>query len=124
MGNEKIKILVADDDVAILDVLQIMLHEVGGYSVDTVTNGAAVLKVENNPPDLILLDLWMSGMNGGEICQKLKSNSKTRDIPVIIFSANRDIAAIARSSGADDYLPKPFQMNDLLEKVKKYTSNG
>lgn len=118
MTEEKKRILVADDDPSILDVLQIMLAEVGGYHVETSTNGKSVLELEDNLPDLILLDLWMSGMDGREICEKLKSDEKTKNVPVIIFSANRDIQTIAKTAGADDYIAKPFQMNELLEKVK------
>lgn len=118
MTEEKKRILVADDDPSILDVLQIMLAEVGGYHVETSTNGKSVLELEDNLPDLILLDLWMSGMDGREICEKLKSDERTKNVPVIIFSANRDIQTIAETAGADDYIAKPFQMNELLEKVK------
>ena len=120
MSDSKKKILVADDDPGILDVMNIMLHDVGGYHVETTTRGETVLEMQDEYPDLILLDLWMSGINGSEICERLKADEKTKDIPVIIFSANRDIQAISESVGADDYLAKPFQMNDLLDKVRKF----
>ncbi|UII31118.1 response regulator [Fulvivirga ulvae] len=118
MQEEKKRILVADDDPSILDVLEIMLAEIGGYQVETTANGKSVLELKDDLPDLILLDLWMSGMDGREICTKLKSQDTTRAIPVIIFSANRDIQTIAETAGADDYIAKPFQMNELLEKVR------
>ncbi|GAA0194156.1 hypothetical protein GCM10009122_57420 [Fulvivirga kasyanovii] len=118
MSEEKKRILVADDDPSILDVLEIMLVEIGGYQVETTANGNSVLELGDNLPDLILLDLWMSGMDGREICTQLKSQATTRAIPVIIFSANRDIQTIAETAGADDYIAKPFQMNELLEKVR------
>lgn len=117
MGKKK-KILVADDDASILDVMTIMLQEMGGYDVDTTTKGETLLEMTTYP-DLIVLDLWMSGINGSEICQRLKADEKTRQIPIIIFSANRDIRQISESVGADDYLAKPFQMKDLLEKVHR-----
>lgn len=123
MFEEKKRILVADDDPSILDVLEIMLAEIGGYLVETTASGNSVLELEDNLPDLILLDLWMSGMDGREICTKLKSQDNTKTIPVIIFSANRDIQTIAETAGADDYIAKPFQMNELLEKVRNCISD-
>lgn len=112
-------ILVADDDPSILDALNIMLEEIGGYRVVTTTSGHSLLELQELP-DLILLDLWMSGINGKEICAHLKANERTKNIPVIIFSANRDIKTIAESAQADDYIPKPFQMDDLLNKVSMH----
>lgn len=120
MSQEKKTILIADDDPGILDALKIMLEEVGGYQVDTTMFGESVLQKNDDLPDLILLDLWMSGIDGREICEKLKSNEDTKHIPVMIFSANKDIKHIANSVGADDYLPKPFQMKELLAKVEKH----
>lgn len=122
MSDVKKKILVADDDPNILDVMKIMLEDVGGYEVTTTMDGEYVLNLKNEHPDLILLDLWMSGMDGGKICKTLKDNEQTKDIPLIIFSANRDVATISRSAGADDYIAKPFQMSDLLEKVARLVS--
>lgn len=119
MINRK-RILVADDDPAILDAIKIMLEEIGGYEVITTEDGHSVLEMERDDlPDLLLLDLWMSGINGKKICQTLKGNVTTRNLPIIIFSANRDIHDIATSAGADDYISKPFNMRDLLEKVRK-----
>lgn len=118
------KILVADDDPSILEVMKIMLEQVGGYKVTTTTDGESVLDLRNELPDLVLLDLWMSGSDGSEICKSLKSNERTKNLPVIIFSANRDVDIISKSAGADDYLAKPFQMDDLLEKVERLTKKS
>jgi CheY-like chemotaxis protein len=62
----------------------------------------------------------MSGQDGREICKFLKTNDLTKDIPIIMISANRDTEKMAKESGADDFLEKPFQMKDLLEKVVKH----
>ena len=116
-------ILVADDDVSIVDAISIMLGEIGGHEVVTEHNGDNVQNVaEQAMPDLILLDLWMSGVDGKDVCRKLKSSEKTAQIPVVIFSANRDIRTIAEEAGANDYLAKPFDMSDMLSKVEKLTS--
>ena len=120
MENKKKKVVVADDDESILEVVKIMLEDFGSYQVQTESNGEKLLKMEEDLPDLILLDLWMSGMYGGDICESLKSNPKTKNIPVILFSANRDIKQIQQKVLADDYIEKPFDMNNLLSKIKKH----
>lgn len=121
MANDKRtkKILLADDDPAIVDSMQLMLETVG-YEVDTTVDGETVLKMEEELPDLLLLDIWMSGQDGREICKYLKSQKDTQHIPIIMISANKDTAKIAKESGANDFLAKPFEMSDLLAKVEKY----
>src|SRR5918911_300930 len=95
----KKKILIADDDPAILDALQMMLED-EGYEVTTTVDGETVCKMEKEYPDLLLLDIWMSGMDGRDICKQLKKNHLTKSIPVIMFSANKDTEKIAREAGA------------------------
>lgn len=111
--------MVADDDPAIVDALQLLLED-EGYDVMTAVDGETVPKLKHELPDLLLLDIWMSGTNGGDICRQLKKQEKTRRIPVILISANRDTEMIARESGAEDFLLKPFDVDDLLAKVEKY----
>ena len=117
----KKKILVADDDAAIVDAIQLILED-AGYDVQTTINGEDVMHMQNNFPDLILLDIWMSGQDGRTICQYLKKQESTKYIPVIMISANKDTEQIAKTSGANDFITKPFEMNDLLKKVAQYTS--
>jgi len=62
----------------------------------------------------------MAGAHGGEICKQLKNQSFTKHIPIILISANKDIEAIARDAGADDFISKPFNMNPFLLKVAQY----
>jgi CheY-like chemotaxis protein len=111
------RILVADDDPAIVDSIK-MLLEYEGYEVETATSGKAVKELKKDFPDLILLDIWMSGLNGGDICKLLKNEAKTHNIPVVLISAHRDTARIAKDVGADDFITKPFEIDDLLEKIK------
>ena len=114
------KIIVADDDPAICDALQYMLED-EGYEVKTTVNGATIYEMEKEFPDLLLLDIWMSGQDGREICRYLKKKELTKDIPIIMISAGRDIAESALESGADAFIEKPFGMDELLEKVAKFT---
>lgn len=116
------KILVADDDPAILDAIKMML-EFCDYEVETTADGTVISSLKKTKPQLLLLDIWMSGTDGREICKKLKAKEETRDIPVILISASRDIEKSTKEAGANDFLAKPFEMNDLLNKIEKYMSN-
>ena len=115
-------ILVADDDPAIVDALKMML-EICEYDVDTVLDGAVLPKLTTTRPQLLLLDIWMSGIDGREVCKKLKGSKATRDIPVILISASRDIEKSSRDAGANDYLAKPFNIDELLSKIEKHIVN-
>lgn len=120
MANKKI--LVADDDAGIVDVMQIVLSD-EGYDVITTMNGNNILKLCEQKPDLIFLDIWMSGIDGNIICRQLKANEQLRHIPVIMFSANRDTRQISIECGADDFLAKPFDINELVRLAHKYTDS-
>jgi DNA-binding response OmpR family regulator len=115
------KILIADDDPAIVDSLQFMLEE-AGFKVMATLEGEQVEKMvkEQDRPDLLLLDIWMSGYDGRQICKSLKTTNNTKSIPVIMFSATKDIEKTTIQSGADCFIEKPFDMHDLLEKVEKH----
>jgi DNA-binding response OmpR family regulator len=114
------KIMIADDDPGIVDAIE-MLLEFEGYHVTSTGDGADVLDLKEELPDLLLLDIWMSGEDGRDICKKLKQLDVTKNIPVIMISASRDIKESAMAAGADDFLAKPFEMNELLEKIKNLT---
>lgn len=115
----KKKILVADDDPAILESLCLILEEFG-YEVDSTVDGETIYKMKKDLPNLLLLDIWMSGQDGREICRYLKNEDTTKSIPVIMISASRDIGRSTLEAGADDFLPKPFDMHALLEKIEKW----
>jgi DNA-binding response OmpR family regulator len=121
MAGAKKKILVADDNPAILDALKIMLEE-EGYEVETTVEGATVQDMKEPLPDLLLLDIWMSGIDGRDVCKLLKGAAATKHIPIIMISATKDIKQIAKDSGADDCISKPFQMEHLLAIVAKYVN--
>jgi DNA-binding response OmpR family regulator len=112
-------ILVADDDPAILDATSMILED-EGYNVLTSSNGNTVMDSKKNLPDLLLLDIWMSGKDGREICRQIKSTEQTKHIPVIMISANRDTEKIAKEVGAEDFITKPFDIDELLMKVDRH----
>jgi CheY-like chemotaxis protein len=106
------KILIADDDESIVDATAMML-EVMGYEVSYTLDGRQVPALVRNKPDLLLLDIWMSGVDGRDVCRTLKSDPETSDVPVLMISASRDIEASALACGANGFLPKPFEMDEL-----------
>jgi CheY-like chemotaxis protein len=113
-------ILVVDDDSAILELIaQVLIDE--GYSVITAGDGrTAVALARTRLPRLILLDLMMPEMNGWQVIAALKSFNLTRAIPVILLSARRDLAETASALGANAYLEKPFDLDDLVQHVQSY----
>ena len=117
------KIMIVDDDEGILDAISMML-EFKGYEVTTCNNGDTILSMETGFPDLLLLDIWMSGTDGRNVCKQLKQQERTKSIPIIMVSASKDIERSAIESGADGFLAKPFEMNELLEKIKYYTAKA
>lgn len=118
--NNRKTILVADDDHSILEVMNIILSD-NGYEFIGITDGKKVLETTLlHTPKVILLDIWMSDQDGRNIVRSIRSNSKTQHIPVILVSANNETARIAKGCGADDFLAKPFNIEDLLTLVEKY----
>lgn len=113
-----LKIIVCEDDDGISDLTKLILEE-QGYEVIVIKNSKTALdEIKNNPPDLILIDLWMDGITGDEIIRKLKSSKEYNNIPIILFSASHDLEEISKNCKADDYLEKPFKISDLEVKVK------
>lgn len=115
-------VVAADDDEAILDALQFLLED-AGYTVKTTCNGECIYHMENERPQLFLLDIYMSGQDGREICSYLKSQDRTKDIPVIMISANGDVAEEAKKAGANDFLAKPLMPMTYLRKLRNILIN-
>jgi len=116
--NKK-KILVADDDPAICEGIEMILED-AGYEVRTTTDGRKVIDTYKYLPDLILLDIWMSGIDGRDICKQLKAVKQVKKIPILMISS-KDTEQISKEAGADGFLPKPFEIDDLLTIVRRYT---
>lgn len=115
----KKRILIVDDDQAILDALKLILTA-QNYEVICSQDGQQVLQLaEKSPPDVLLLDLWMSGVAGEEVCQALKTQPQTKDIPVFLVSAHQDLADIATRAGADRFLMKPFELKELQRLIEE-----
>ncbi|MBV6624112.1 MAG: response regulator [Rivularia sp. (in: Bacteria)] len=113
-------ILIVDDTPSNLEVLSEALT-VAGFEVAVATNGESALKqAEYDPPELILLDVMMPGIDGFETCRRLKQNQITKDIPVIFMTALNDSQdkVIGLSLGAVDYITKPFQQAEVLARIQ------
>lgn len=116
------RIFIADDDADILEVTQLIL-EMAGYSVTTCRIFHQIEeKLLNESYDFILLDIWMSGVDGRDICKSIKKNEKTSYVPIVLFSANKAMKMSALSAGANDFMEKPFDRTTLLNLILKHTA--
>lgn len=112
------KILIFDDDKEILDALESVLDFVDWDLVTYSSGKDAMLVVEREKPDLILMDILMDGVDGREICTAIKKNSELQHIPIILISGQQDAEAVRNHDyGPNDFLPKPFNIGDLIDKV-------
>ena len=113
-------ILVVEDDPQVARLISLVLQR-SGYESKVVADGqAALAEAKAEHPSMIFGDLTIKGMGGDELCHVLKQQADTRDIPYIVVSGDRDIAEKAKQCGADDYMGKPFEFDDLIRLVKKY----
>ena len=114
------RILVVDDNAQNLELIVAYLDSLG-VQVDTAVDGVEALeKVQQADYNLILLDIMMPKMSGFEVCPKLKSDPKTRDIPVIMVTALNELTDIERAiaSGTDDFVSKPVNRLELITRVR------
>lgn len=112
-------ILIADDDPSILEVVEMVLED-EGYEVEKILDGTLLFESRNTYPDLLLLDIGLSGVDGRNICTFFKSTADLAHIPIVMISANKDTERIASEAGANEYLKKPFEIEELLAIVHKY----
>ncbi|MEO6149863.1 MAG: response regulator [Mucilaginibacter sp.] len=113
------KIILFDDDDDILSICTYILEE-QGWAVYTFGNCNDIIeKVGGIMPDVILMDNWIPDAGGIKATQELKANAALKNIPVIYFSANSDIQLLAETAGADTYLAKPFDLEDLENKINE-----
>jgi len=118
------RILVVDDNTDILQIVKIILENYGFEVMVTPKGEEAFSKTDTYNPQLILMDVFLSsGIDGREICKTLKSNSQTKDIPVILFSAQIKMDDGFQNWGADDFISKPFEVKELISKIKSHLSD-
>lgn len=115
-------ILVVDDDLDIIEFMRAMLEGAGYRVLAASTRQEIEQSVTSTPPDLVLLDLLLSGTDGRAVTRYLKSQETTARIPIIILSAHPHAESEAEAAGADGFLAKPFEMNDFLATVATATT--
>ena len=121
--GHKNRVLVIDDDPKILKMINTVLSSEKDLEVLTADSGfQAGLTVSLWMPDIILLDMLMPGVDGFEVCRRLKSDEKTKDIPIIAVTVLKDPKEIKKmnSCGIADYISKPFKSEDLVKKIKEH----
>ena len=114
------RILVAEDDPGMQDAIRLIFTR-AGYDVNIIDDGDLLLKAGYANPDVFILDKQLSGVDGLDVCRFLKQQESTKDIPVIMLSANPHIGVLSKEAGADNFLEKPFRVRLLLEMVSTYT---
>ena len=117
----KPKVLIVDDDPMNIELLEVHLSK--DYDILKAYDGKeAMTIVETNPPDIILLDIMMPGMNGYEVCRKLKDDRNTNHIPILMVTALHETEDRNKAieAGADDFITKPFDIIELTVRVKSY----
>jgi two-component system cell cycle response regulator DivK len=114
------KVFVFDDNVDILDLCTIILED-AGYEIKTSsTSNNIIEQVSAYTPDIIFMDNWLPDVGGIDATKELKAHTELQHIPVIYFSANNDVKSLAEQAGADDYLSKPFDIEELEKIISKH----
>ncbi len=119
--NQRCRILAVDDTAASLYLLKTALEE-EGYDVDTASNGRlALARIETSPPSLVLLDVIMPDIDGVEVTRRIRQNPIFAKMPILIVSGS-DEACVAQALnlGANGFIRKPFQVDELLAKIKEF----
>lgn len=112
MGNLK-KVFVFDDNADILELCTIILED-AGYEIKTsATSNQIIDQVLAYMPDIIFMDNWLPDVGGIDATRELKGDERLKNIPVIYFTANNDVKSLAEQAGADGYLSKPFDIQEL-----------
>ncbi|MBD2567412.1 response regulator [Anabaena lutea] len=119
-----INILIVDDFFENIRLLSTILEQNGYQTRKAISGSMALTAIEASLPSLILLDIRMPEMNGYEVCEYLKSNPKTANIPIIFLSASEDVTDKGRAFevGGADYITKPFYIEEVLARVKHQLS--
>ncbi len=126
-GASKSRVLIVDDEPRILRFVGLSL-ESHGFEVCVASSGEEALSIaESDRPDVMVLDIFMPGMDGFGVLQRLREREHSRGlpvVPVIIFSARASVAEQAMGLGANDFISKPFLPEDLAEKVRAVLSKS
>src|ERR1051325_11743601 len=123
MQNDKQTILVIDDDPDIGTMMKMMLEYKGYAAIVSERADDAMNTINSDKVDLIIMDMLLSGVNGVDVCNDLKKNERTINIPIVMISAHPSAKDMCISAGADDFIAKPFDMQDMLSKIGRLLPN-
>lgn len=113
------KIIICDDSQEILDLVQMILEEEDDFSIETEIDSTKLIsRLETEKPDILLLDLWMPKMSGKELLLVIRNDEKLAPLKIIVISASMDGEDISAKSKADDFINKPFDINELIKKIR------
>lgn len=115
------RILVIDDDEDLLEIFNLIFKD-AGYNVVTSNHSETATRIVEIGPDLVILDIRIAGspLNGGEICAAIKQKFRDAPIPVLLISGETNLSDIALRCGADGFVKKPFDIDNLLSEIKHY----
>lgn len=117
--EEKIKVLVVDDDSGIGEMLKTLLEFYGFEVTVTEIPDRAENLIAEKQIDVVMLDMLISGVNGTDVCSRLRNYEKTKDIPILMMSALHNAGDKCKKAGADEFIAKPFEMEELIEKIRE-----
>lgn len=114
-------VLIVDDSSALREMIAGLLVNAGMTILEAKDGAEAQQKIDSSPPDLVVLDIVMPNMNGYELTRWIKTNPKTKDVPVVICSSKGEEfdRYWGMKQGADAYIAKPFRPNEMVETVKQ-----
>src|SRR5258705_10647794 len=118
--KKKALILVLDDDPDICTMIKMVLDYYGYEVMDAENEEMANDILSSNHVDLAIMDMLLSGADGTDICRRLKRDKETSTIPILMFSAHPTARETCLSAGADDFIAKPFEMNDLIARINYF----
>lgn len=115
-----LKLLVIEDDEGVREMLELLLNY-DDHELIFARDGSVLEELALMKPDMIFLDEWLCLEKGSDLCRKLKANPDTFDIPVILISAMMSLESLSKQAGADGYIRKPFDLEELNGVISRYT---
>lgn len=120
LDNDKREVLIVDDDQELVEVLAGAMQSDGRFEVRSANNGFdAGMMVKEYKPDIIVLDVMLPDINGREVCQRIRSDTQLEDVRILCISGmiEQDKVKELRAAGADDFLQKPFEVDELIDRM-------
>lgn len=120
------KILIVDDSQTELSNMKYIVERLGHQAITAKDGYEGYEKTVSESPDLIFLDIVMPKMDGYELCKKISSDEKTKNIPIVLVSSRKDQFSLfmGKNNGASDFITKPYHQEDIIERISKFQISG